>query len=235
METAKDRIIQLREALNLHNYKYYVCGKPEISDYEFDVMMRQLEDLERAYPEMYDPNSPTQRVGSDIAEGFTQVAHRYPMMSLGNTYSLEELRDFADRVNRESESSVEFVCELKYDGLAISLTYERGELVRAVTRGDGNVGDDVTRNVRTIKSIPLKLIGSGYPELFEIRGEIFMPHSSFDRLNAEREADGEQPFANPRNAASGTLKLLDSAEVARRGLSSILYGIYGDNLPYKRH
>ena len=140
-----------------------MCAKPEISDYEFDVMMRELEDLERAHPEMYDPNSPTQRVGSDIAEGFVQVEHRYPMMSLGNTYSLEELRDFADRVNRESESSVEFVCELKYDGLAISLTYERGELVRAVTRGDGNVGDDVTRNVRTIKSIPLKLIGSGYP------------------------------------------------------------------------
>ena len=235
MNTIKDEIIRLRDELNIHNHKYYVLGKPEISDYEFDVMMRRLEDLERFCPEMFDPNSPTQRVGSDIAEGFVQVAHRYPMMSLGNTYSLEELRDFADRVSRESESSVEFVCELKYDGLAISLTYERGELVRAVTRGDGTVGDDVTRNVRTIKSIPLKLLGSGYPELFEIRGEIFMPHSSFDRLNAEREADGEQPFANPRNAASGTLKLLDSAEVARRGLSSILYGIYGENLPYKRH
>lgn len=235
MSTDKQEIIRLREELNLHNYRYYVLGKPEISDYEFDVLMHRLEELEAANPDMFDSDSPTQRVGSDIAEGFTQVAHRYPMMSLGNTYSIDELRDFADRINREGETPVKFVCELKYDGLAISLTYEHGRLIRAVTRGDGSVGDDVTQNVRTIKSIPLRLFGSDYPDLFEIRGEIFMPRSSFDRLNAERELEGEQPFANPRNAASGTLKLLDSTEVARRGLQSILYGLYGENLPYKSH
>ena len=224
----------LRERLSYHNHKYYVENSPEISDFEFDTMMRQLIDLEAAHPEFYDPLSPSVRVGSDRTSEFVSVEHRYPMLSLSNTYSTEELLAFIERIERE-QGQTEFVCELKFDGTAISLTYEQGRLARAVTRGDGTMGDDVTANVKTIRSIPLTLSGSGYPELFEIRGEIFMPYSSFERLNLEREAAGESLFANPRNAAAGTLKQQQSAVVAKRGLDCTLYQMAGDNLPFKSH
>ena len=224
----------LRERLSYHNHKYYVENSPEISDFEFDTMMRQLIDLEAAHPEFYDPLSPSVRVGSDRTSEFVSVEHRYPMLSLSNTYSIEELLAFIERIERE-QGQTEFVCELKFDGTAISLTYEQGRLARAVTRGDGTMGDDVTANVKTIRSIPLTLSGSGYPELFEIRGEIFMPYSSFERLNLEREAAGESLFANPRNAAAGTLKQQQSAVVAKRGLDCTLYQMAGDNLPFKSH
>ena len=224
----------LRERLSYHNHKYYVENSPEISDFEFDTMMRQLIDLEAAHPEFYDPLSPSVRVGSDRTSEFVSVEHRYPMLSLSNTYSTEELLTFIERIERE-QGQTEFVCELKFDGTAISLTYEQGRLARAVTRGDGTMGDDVTANVKTIRSIPLTLSGSGYPELFEIRGEIFMPYSSFERLNLEREAAGESLFANPRNAAAGTLKQQQSAVVAKRGLDCTLYQMAGDNLPFKSH
>ena len=224
----------LRERLSYHNHKYYVENSPEISDFEFDTMMRQLIDLEAAHPEFYDPLSPSVRVGSDRTSEFVSVEHRYPMLSLSNTYSTEELLNFIERIERE-QGQTEFVCELKFDGTAISLTYEQGRLARAVTRGDGTMGDDVTANVKTIRSIPLTLSGSGYPELFEIRGEIFMPYSSFERLNIEREAAGESLFANPRNAAAGTLKQQQSAVVAKRGLDCTLYQMAGDNLPFKSH
>ena len=224
----------LRERLSYHNHKYYVENSPEISDFEFDTMMRQLIDLEAAHPEFYDPLSPSVRVGSDRTSEFVSVEHRYPMLSLSNTYSTEELLAFIERIERE-QGQTEFVCELKFDGTAISLTYEQGRLARAVTRGDGTMGDDVTANVKTIRSIPLTLSGSGYPELFEIRGEIFMPYRSFERLNLEREAAGESLFANPRNAAAGTLKQQQSAVVAKRGLDCTLYQMAGDNLPFKSH
>ncbi|MFI3318583.1 MAG: NAD-dependent DNA ligase LigA [Rikenellaceae bacterium] len=230
----KKRVHELREQLNMHNHKYYVENAPEISDYDFDRLLRELIELEAEHPECADPNSPSQRVGSDITSEFESAKHRYPMLSLSNTYSLEELRDFEARIEREVDS-VEYVCELKFDGTAISLTYENGELVQALTRGDGTRGDDVTRNVRTIRSVPLKLQGEGYPVLFEIRGEVLMPFSSFERINSEREATGERPFANPRNAAAGTLKQLSSAVVAARGLDCILYQIVGDNLPFSSH
>lgn len=227
-------IQQLREALNRHNWLYYVEAAPEVSDYEYDAMMRRLVELEKAHPEEFDPNSPSVRVGSDLANEFHTVAHRYPMLSLGNTYSLEELTDFCDKIRKEIPE-VEFVCEQKFDGTAISLTYENGRLLRAVTRGDGEKGDDVTANVRTIRSVPLVLRGEGYPDYFEMRGEVYMPHSSFERLNAEREDIGEQPFANPRNAAAGTLKLQNSSIVAERGLDCFLYYMEGDNLPFSSH
>ncbi len=230
----KYRIEALRRRLNHYSYKYYVENSPEVSDYEFDMLLRELQELEQAHPEFDDPNSPTRRVGSDVTAEFRQARHRYPMLSLSNTYSLEEVRDFYDRVRREV-GDVELVCELKFDGTAISLTYENGRLVRGVTRGDGVTGDDVTANVRTIRSIPLELRGEGWPALFEIRGEIFMPHASFERLNAEREERGEQLFANPRNAAAGTLKQQNSAVVAGRGLDSYLYNIVGDDLPFRTH
>ena len=233
-EQIEVEILGLRERLSYHNHKYYVENSPEISDFEFDTMMRQLIDLEAAHPEFYDPLSPSVRVGSDRTSEFVSVEHRYPMLSLSNTYSTEELLTFIDRIERE-QGQTEFVCELKFDGTAISLTYEQGRLVRAVTRGDGTMGDDVTANVKTIRSIPLTLSGSGYPELFEIRGEIFMPYSSFERLNLEREAAGESLFANPRNAAAGTLKQQQSAVVAKRGLDCTLYQMAGDNLPFKSH
>ena len=220
--------------MSYHNHKYYVENSPEISDFDFDKMMRQLIDLEAEYPQFYDALSPSVRVGSDRTAEFVSVSHRYPMLSLSNTYSVEELSQFIDRIEREN-GATEFVCELKFDGTAISLTYEHGRLVRAVTRGDGTTGDDVTANVKTIRSIPLTLSGSGYPDLFEIRGEIFMPYASFDRLNAERESAGEQLFANPRNAAAGTLKQQQSAVVAKRGLDCILYQMAGDNLPFTNH
>ena len=231
--TAVERIEFLRKELHHHNRKYYVENAPEISDFEFDSMMRELQDLEAAHPECADENSPTQRVGSDKTSEFQNVRHRYPMLSLSNTYSLEELREFIERIERE-EGSTEFVCELKFDGTAISLTYEEGRLVRAVTRGDGESGDDVTANVRTIGSIPLTLTGD-FPAEFEIRGEIFMPYGSFDRLNAEREVAGEQLFANPRNAAAGTLKQQQSSVVAKRGLDCTLYQIASRELPFATH
>ena len=228
-----DEIIGLREALHHHNRKYYVENSPEISDFEFDQMMHRLIELEQAHPEYADENSPTMRVGSDKTSEFKNVRHRYPMLSLSNTYSMEELNDFIARIEKE-EGETEFVCELKFDGTAISLTYEEGRLVRAVTRGDGESGDDVTANVRTIGSIPLTLAGN-YPAEFEIRGEIFMPYASFERLNSEREVAGEQLFANPRNAAAGTLKQQQSSIVAKRGLDCTLYQIASKELPFSTH
>ncbi|MCH5329890.1 MAG: NAD-dependent DNA ligase LigA [Alistipes sp.] len=232
--TAGEKIEQLRRELNYHNHRYYVDNAPEIADYEFDAMMRELQELEAAHPEFDDPNSPTKRVGSDLTTEFKTVAHRFPMLSLGNTYSLDELHEFISRVEKEV-GETEYVCELKFDGTAISLTYENGALVRAVTRGDGTSGDDVTNNVRTIRSVPLVLSGDDYPPLFEIRGEILMPYASFDKINAEREAAGEPLFANPRNAAAGTLKQQSSAVVARRGLDCTLYQLAGDSLPFASH
>jgi DNA ligase (NAD+) len=234
IEQIQEQIEGLRRQLSYHNHKYYVENSPEISDFDFDKMMRTLVDLEAQYPQFYDPLSPSVRVGSDRTTEFVSVAHRYPMLSLSNTYSIEELQQFIERIEGEN-GPTEFVCELKFDGTAISLTYEHGRLVRAVTRGDGTTGDDVTTNVKTIRSIPLVLSGSGYPDLFEIRGEIFMPYASFDRLNAEREATGESLFANPRNAAAGTLKQQQSAVVAKRGLDCTLYQMAGDNLPFVNH
>ncbi|MDO4758880.1 MAG: NAD-dependent DNA ligase LigA [Rikenellaceae bacterium] len=230
----KSRIEYLRRELERHNYNYYVENRPEISDFEFDALMRELQDLEAAHPEFDDPNSPTHRVGSDLTTEFRTVKHRFPMLSLGNTYSLEELGDFIDRIEKE-EGEVEYVCELKFDGTAISLSYRNGELERAVTRGDGEQGDDVTTNIRTIRSVPLRLQGDDWPSLFEIRGEVLMPYASFEKINREREAEGEQPFANPRNAAAGTLKQQASAVVARRGLDCTLYQVAGENLPFATH
>lgn len=221
------RMRELERELEHHSYKYYVDNAPEISDFEFDALLRELQDLEALHPESADPNSPTKRVGSDLTTEFQSVEHRYAMQSLSNTYSPEELGEWIERIRREI-GDVEFVCELKFDGTAISLTYENGALLRAVTRGDGRRGDDVTNNVRTIGSIPLKLRGEGYPSLFEIRGEIYMPYASFDRLNSEREAAGEPLLANPRNAAAGTLKQQSSKVVAERGLDCTLYHIATD-------
>lgn len=230
----RQRIEELRRQLDYHNHKYYVENAPEISDFDFDAMMRELQELEREHPEYADPASPTLRVGSDLGAEFRTVRHRYPMLSLGNTYSLDELHEFLGRIEREA-GATDYVCELKFDGTAISLTYEHGRLVQALTRGDGVEGDDVTANVRTVHSVPLRLRGEGWPELFEIRGEVLMPYASFDRLNAEREANGEQLFANPRNAAAGTLKQQQSAVVARRGLDCTLYQLTGDDLPFATH
>ena len=218
---------ELERELEHHSHKYYVENAPEISDFEFDALLRELQELEARYPEFADPNSPTKRVGSDLTTEFQSVEHRYAMQSLSNTYSSEELGEWIERITKEI-GDVEFVCELKFDGTAISLTYENGALLRAVTRGDGRRGDDVTNNVRTIGSIPLKLRGEGYPALFEIRGEIYMPYASFDRLNSEREAAGEPLLANPRNAAAGTLKQQSSKVVAERGLDCTLYHIAVD-------
>ena len=232
--SVEQQINELRQLLNLYNHKYYVENAPVVSDYEFDSLLRQLQDLERDNPQFDDPNSPTKRVGSDLTNSFRSVEHSFAMLSLSNTYSLDELREWVERTEREV-GQVEYMCELKFDGTAISLTYENGRLLRAVTRGDGTRGDDVTENVRTIRSIPLVLTGDGYPDFFEIRGEIFMPYSSFDRLNAEREAAGEQLFANPRNAAAGTLKQQQSQVVAKRGLDCTLYQLAGDHLPFESH
>ena len=229
------RIYQLRELLHKHNYNYYIKNAPEISDIEFDTLMRELQDLEALHPELDDENSPTRRVGSDLTKEFAQVAHKYPMLSLGNTYSKAEVADFYDRVKRSLNEDFEICCELKFDGTSISLTYENGKLVRAVTRGDGEKGDDVTANVKTIRTIPLVLSGEGYPDSFEIRGEILMPWEVFDELNAERARQGEQLFANPRNAASGTIKLQDSSVVAKRRLDAFLYYMLGEGLPADGH
>ena len=231
--SVKEEIEQLREELHKHNYNYYVLSRPTISDFEFDQMMRKLQDLETFFPQFADPNSPTQRVGSDINTSFSQVKHKYPMLSLANTYNIGEVRDFYQRVANGLEGEpFEIVAEMKYDGLSISLTYVDGKLLRAVTRGDGEKGDDVTNNVRTIRSIPLQLAtGSGYPKEFEIRGEILMPWTSFERLNQERESNGEPLFANPRNAASGTLKSQKSELVAHRQLDAFLYYLLTDDTP----
>ena len=232
--TVKEKIDQLRADLHRHNYNYYVLNAPEISDKEFDDRMRELQELEKEHPEYQDDNSPTMRVGSDLNKNFTQVAHKYPMLSLGNTYSESEVTDFYDRVKKALNEDFEICCELKYDGTSISLTYENGKLVRAVTRGDGEKGDDVADNVKTIRTIPLVLHGS-YPESFEIRGEILMPWEVFEELNLEKEAREEPLFANPRNAASGTLKLQNSAIVASRKLDAYLYYLLGEELPCDGH
>jgi DNA ligase (NAD+) len=271
----RDRIVQLRQELHEHNHRYYVLNQPIIGDMEFDLLMRELQDLEAKYPDLYDANSPTQRVGTDLNQEFKQVEHKYPMLSLSNTYSEAEVEDFYNSVKKGlGDEEFEICCELKYDGLSISLVYEEGKLVRAVTRGDGVRGDDVTANVRTIRSIPLvvnKLMSEGgltpnpspkgegssnkpsslisHPSsstppsegmgevltTFEIRGEILMPWQVFEKLNAEREAAGEPLFANPRNAASGTLKSQNSSVVASRKLDAYLYYMLGENLPFDGH
>lgn len=232
----KQRIMQLRRELHEHNYKYYVLNQPEISDQDFDFMMHELQDLEAKHPELADPNSPTQRVGSDLNHEFQQVTHKYPMLSLANTYNEQDVAEWYDSVKRGlNGEDFEVCCEMKYDGLSISLTYVDGKLERGVTRGDGVHGDDVTANVKTIRAIPLVLTGTGYPQEFEIRGEILMPWKVFERLNAEREAAEEPLFANPRNAASGTLKSQNSALVASRQLDSYLYYLLGEELPCDGH
>ena len=236
MNSEQSRIEQLRKELHEHNYRYYVLNAPAISDQEFDHLMYELQALEARHPELYDPNSPTQRVGSDLSDGFVQVAHRYPMLSLANTYSEQDVRDWFESVSKGlGGEAFEVCCEMKYDGLSISLTYVDGRLTQAVTRGDGVHGDDVTANVRTIRAIPLVLPGTGYPKEFEIRGEILMPWKVFEQLNAEREAAEEPLFANPRNAASGTLKSLDARVVASRKLDAYLYYLLGDQLPAEGH
>ena len=233
--TPQERILQLRAELHGHNHNYYVLNSPTISDYDFDMLLKELQQLEAEHPEMHDPTSPTMRVGSDITKEFRQVAHKYPMLSLGNTYSKAEVAEFFDRVKRSLNEEFEICCELKFDGTSISLTYIDGKLERAVTRGDGEKGDDVTANVRTIRTVPLVLSGSGYPSEFEIRGEVLMPWSVFDRLNEERARNEEPLFANPRNAASGTLKLQDSSVVAKRSLDAYLYFMLGEELPAEGH
>ena len=236
MDPETSRILQLRQALHEHNHRYYVLNQPVISDQEFDFLMRELQDLEAKHPDMYDANSPTQRVGSDLNKEFVQVAHKYPMLSLANTYNRQEVQDFYNSIVKGLHGEpFDICCEMKYDGLSISLTYQQGRLVRAVTRGDGVRGDDVTDNVKTIRSIPLVLTGNDWPSEFEIRGEILMPWQVFERLNAEREAAEEPLFANPRNAASGTLKSQNSALVASRHLDAYLYYMLGDNLPCDSH
>lgn len=234
MNHVNEQITQLRTTLHHHNYLYYVLNQPEISDMEFDRLMHQLITLEAQHPELADPTSPTQRVGSDLNLEFRQVPHAYPMLSLGNTYNQGEVTDFYNRVAKQLNAPFQLVCELKFDGTAIGLTYENGQLTQALTRGDGTRGDDVTDNVKTIKSIPLKLHGN-YPQKFEIRGEIFLPRKGFDAMNQERMANSEAPFANPRNAAAGSLKLQNSAQVAKRPLDCFLYYLPGGDLPTRLH
>ena len=231
----KQRIQQLSNELNQHNYNYYVLDKPTISDFEFDALLQELILLEKAYPDYVLPNSPTKRVGGEVTKIFQSVEHRYPMLSLGNTYSFEDLRDFDERIKKLVTRDFSYICELKYDGVAIGLRYENGLLMQAVTRGDGIKGDDVTNNVKTIQTIPLKLTGDDFPANFEIRGEIMMSHKSFESLNKSREAEGEEPFANPRNAASGSLKLQDSREVSKRKLDCFLYFLLGDQWKERTH
>lgn len=235
MNPIEEEMVRLTADLNRHNYNYYMLDAPVISDYEFDQLLRKLQDLEKQHPEFMQPDSPTQRVGGTVTKKFETVKHVYPMLSLGNTYSEEELVEFDSRLRGLVNADIEYACELKYDGLAISIQYEHGVMKRAVTRGDGTQGDDVTANVRTIPTVPLRLQGADYPDFFEVRGEILMPFARFEALNREREDIGEPPFANPRNAASGTLKLQESAEVARRGLDFRLYYVMGDNLPLTTH
>ena len=234
-DEAYQKILSLRRELESHNYKYYVLSQPVIGDYDYDMLMKELEALEKQFPEFYDENSPSQRVGNDINIEFKQIEHRYAMLSLGNTYSEDELKEFDNRVKKSLDAPYEYCCELKYDGVSINLTYENGRLKHAVTRGDGSKGDDVTSNVKTIRSIPLVLHGNGYPDYFEMRGEIFMPRSVFDQINTDKISIGEAPFANPRNATSGTIKMQNSAQVAKRKLDCFLYYITGDKLPADTH
>ena len=231
----QQKITQLSKELEEHNYRYYILSHPVVSDYQFDMMLKELQDLEEKYPEFASPNSPTKRVGGDITKEFNTVKHRYPMLSLSNSYSKEELIDFENRISKLTNEKIEYVCELKYDGVAISLNYKNGELVQALTRGDGVQGDDITANVRTIRTIPLKLKGNDYPADFEIRGEIFLPREAFDKINEEKKEAGEALLANPRNTASGTLKMQDSAVVAKRGLDCYLYSVSGEELPFVSH
>ena len=235
MTAEQERIISLTKVLNQHNYNYYVLNNPTISDFEFDKMLEELADLEKRFPEFRQPDSPTMRVGSDISNEFKTVAHDYRMLSLGNTYSEGEITEFYNRIVKEIEQEPEIICELKFDGASISVKYEYGQFVRAVTRGDGEKGDDVTENIRTVKSIPLSIDSSELPDKFEIRGEIIMPHKSFDALNAERIEIGDTPFANCRNATSGSIKLINPKEVAKRGLDCYFYYMMGRNLPAKTH
>jgi DNA ligase (NAD+) len=228
----EQKINQLRNQLREHNYNYYVLDNPTISDYEFDQKLKQLQELEKAHPEFYDANSPTLRIGGQITKNFETVSHRFRMYSLANSYSKEDLEDWEKRIEKMVDGNVEFTCELKYDGASISLTYEDGKLKKAVTRGDGFQGDDVTANIKTIRSVPLQLKGD-YPPLFDIRGEIVLPFEGFAKMNAERVEVGEEPYRNPRNTASGSLKLQDSAEVAKRPLDCLLYSLVGDRLPVK--
>lgn len=234
MKTIQEQIERLKDEINQHNYNYYLLDTPVVSDFDFDQLLNKLIDLEKQFPEYVTADSPTQRVGGEVVKQFETVKHKYPMLSLGNTYSREDLIEFDNRVKTLVSQDIEYVCELKYDGVAISLVYENGVLVKAITRGDGIQGDDVTANVKTIRSIPLKLFGD-YPNYIEVRGEIILTHKQFDQLNNDREEIGENPFANPRNAASGSLKLLDSAEVAKRGLDCRLYMLLGDDLPVDNH
>lgn len=233
-EEAKARILSLSAELNRHNDLYYIQAKPEISDQAFDFLLKELESLEAQFPDFALPNSPSKRVGGDITKKFESVRHEFPMLSLANTYSEEEIQEWAGRISKAGMEDLEFVCELKYDGVAIGLRYEMGELVRAVTRGDGEQGEDITANVRTIRTVPLSLKGD-FPDKFEIRGEVFMPMAAFNNLNEARDEAGEERFANPRNTAAGTLKLQDSAVVATRGLDTFLYGVYGNDLPFQSH
>ncbi|MGO3238374.1 MAG: DNA ligase LigA-related protein, partial [Psychroflexus halocasei] len=226
----KTKIEQLREELHKHNYLYYVQDQPELSDYEFDMKLKELQDLEEKHPEFYDANSPTLRVGGEVTKNFPTVVHDYRMYSLSNSYSKEDLLEWEARLKKQIEGEISYVCELKYDGASISLTYENGKLLRAVTRGDGQQGDEVTANVKTILSVPLQLRGDDFPERFDIRGEIVLPYEGFAKLNAERVKNGEEPYANPRNTASGSLKLQDSGEVAKRPLLCLLYNLTGDRL-----
>lgn len=235
MTAEQERIISLTKVLNQHNYNYYVLSNPTISDFEFDKMLEELADLEKRFPEFRQPDSPTLRVGSDISNEFKTVAHDYRMLSLGNTYSEGEITEFYNRIVKEIEQKPEIICELKFDGASISVKYENGQFVRAVTRGDGEKGDDVTENIRTVKSIPLSINSAELPDKFEIRGEIIMPHKSFDALNAERIEIGDTPFANCRNATSGSIKLINPKEVAKRGLDCYFYYMMGRNLPAKTH
>ncbi|MBN2523364.1 MAG: NAD-dependent DNA ligase LigA [Bacteroidales bacterium] len=235
LQQIKQRIDRLRSALDEHNHRYYVLSQPSVSDFEYDQLMQELINLETRYPEFFDENSPSQRIGSDITKDFQQVVHKNPMLSLANTYSLEELKEFETRAKKIVNEPYEYICELKYDGVSISLSYRNGLLIRAVTRGDGEKGDDVTANVKTIKSIPLKLRGNDYPDEFEIRGEILLPHEGFQKMNEERISRDEPLFANPRNAASGTLKMQNSSLVAKRPLDCLFYSITGNTLPYQQH
>lgn len=232
---AKERINTLSDELKEHNHRYYVLAQPSISDFDFDAKLRELQELENLYPNLTSDDSPTKRVGGEISKEFPTVKHQYPMLSLGNTYSREDLVDFDGRVRKAIGGDFEYICELKYDGLAIGLSYKNGKLIQAVTRGDGIQGDVVTNNVKTIGSIPLSLLGQGFPSEFEIRGEIIMTRSGFTRFNEQRESLGGQAFANPRNAAAGSLKLQDSAEVAKRPLDCFLYYVLGEKLPFQNH
>ncbi len=231
----KDQIDALVQELKQHNYNYYVLAMPSISDYDFDQKLKQLEVLEKQYPAFLNPDSPTQKVGGEITKNFTTVTHKWPMMSLGNTYNEQDLIDFDQRIKKAIGDNFEYVCELKFDGLSMSLTYENGKLARAVTRGDGTKGDDVTTNVKTIRTIPTHIKGQNIPNYFDIRGEVFMHHAAFEKLNQERVENGDMAFANPRNFASGTIKMQDSAEVAKRPLDCFLYFLYSDNNPFKTH